>query len=107
MAEWVKQPARHSLERMSMEMSSTSITGALMVALGKMAVSTSSHSRISEDETLALTEKFDRNAIETAAQAKWLARAARPRPRNGLASFPAIGNLSGCDPCSPLVRNGA
>jgi hypothetical protein len=45
-------------------------SGALMVALGKEAVFTFSYSGIGEDEALALAEKFDWKAIQTAAQAK-------------------------------------
>ena len=45
-------------------------SGALMVALGKEAVFTFSYSGITEDEALALAEKFDWKAIQTAAQAK-------------------------------------
>ena len=45
-------------------------SGALMVALGKDAVFTFSYSGLSEDEALALAEKFDWKAIQTATQAK-------------------------------------
>jgi hypothetical protein len=45
-------------------------SGALMVALGKDAVFTFSYSGLSEDEALALAEKFDWQAIQTAAQAR-------------------------------------
>jgi|SRR5579872_1186284 len=45
-------------------------SGALMVALGKDAVFTFSYSGIGEDEALALAEKFDWKAIQTAAQLK-------------------------------------
>lgn len=45
-------------------------SGALIVALGKEAVFTFSYSGISEDEALALAEKSDWKAIQTAAQAK-------------------------------------
>jgi hypothetical protein len=46
------------------------VSGALMVALGKEAVFTFSYDAISEDEALALAEKFDWKAIQTATQAK-------------------------------------
>jgi hypothetical protein len=45
-------------------------SGALIVALGKEAVFTFGYSSISEDEALALAEKFDWKAMQTAAQAK-------------------------------------
>lgn len=45
-------------------------SGALMVALDKEALFTLSYKGISEDEAVALAEKFDWKAIQTAAEAK-------------------------------------
>jgi hypothetical protein len=45
-------------------------SGALLVALGKDAVFTFSYSGITEDEAIALAEKFDWKAMQTAAQTK-------------------------------------
>ena len=45
-------------------------SGALMVALGKDAMFSLSYNGISEDEALALAEKFDWKAIQAAAQPK-------------------------------------
>jgi hypothetical protein len=45
-------------------------SGSLMVGLGKEALFTISYNGITEDEALALAEKFDWKAIQTAAQAK-------------------------------------
>ena len=45
-------------------------SGALMVALGKDAMFSLSYNGISEDEALALAEKFDWKAIQAATQAK-------------------------------------
>ena len=45
-------------------------SGALMVALGKNALFSLSYSGITEDEALALAEKFDLKAIQAATQVK-------------------------------------
>jgi hypothetical protein len=45
-------------------------SGAIMVALGKEALFTLSYNGITEDEALALAEKFDWKAIQAAAQVK-------------------------------------
>jgi hypothetical protein len=45
-------------------------SGALMVALGKDAVFSFSYSGITEDEAIALAEKFDWKALQAAAQTK-------------------------------------
>jgi hypothetical protein len=86
MAEWANEPARLSAFLQTSEgdvvtstMHGMSVlksyntpqkSGALMVALGKGAVFTFSYDAISEDEALALAEKFDWKAIQTATQAK-------------------------------------
>jgi hypothetical protein len=45
-------------------------SGAIIVALGKDAVFSLSYNGIAEDEALALADKFDLKAIQTAAQVK-------------------------------------
>jgi hypothetical protein len=45
-------------------------SGAIMVALGKDALFSLSYNGITEDEALALSEKFDWKAIQAAAQRK-------------------------------------
>jgi hypothetical protein len=64
-------------------------SGALMVELSKDAVFAFSYGGLTEDEAIALAEKFDWKAMQAAAQKKYGGGHAHPRPSTRHCRVPA------------------